>query len=157
MGRGVLWYVASSFVLAVLVDVVFYLGGWLKSGGLTAVLAAFAWGVLRMYTPAVSVLLAAGAGALKEALRLDKRVAVAYFAAPLVVYLALAFYHLLAAVGGFLTSRPIAGVVESQRAIAPWLTPEVYMALTLWGGYFAAVTINALFALGEEVGWRGFL
>lgn len=31
------------------------------------------------------------------------------------------------------------------------------MALTLASGLFAGISINALFALGEETGWRGYL
>lgn len=35
--------------------------------------------------------------------------------------------------------------------------PWGMIAITLVSGIFAGATINALFALGEEIGWRGFL
>ena len=41
------------------------------------------------------------------------------------------------------------------------VAPEFHLALligqTVINGFLAGITINALFALGEEIGWRGFL
>ncbi|MFN3805207.1 MAG: type II CAAX prenyl endopeptidase Rce1 family protein [Pyrobaculum sp.] len=132
-------YVVSSMALAALVDVAFY--GMLTSGDVVVRTAAFlAWGGLRMYSPTVAVILAAGIKAVREALRIDARAAVMYLTSPLVAYLALAFYYLIAASMG--VAKPL---------------PTSTLLVALVGGYIAAITINALFALGEEVGWRGFL
>lgn len=52
------------------------------------------------------------------------------------------------------TIRTVLQPAESQGiSMSPW----VLVASQLLGGIFAGVTLNALFAFGEEVGWRGFL
>lgn len=45
--------------------------------------------------------------------------------------------------------------ISQQTGVA--LTPNLYILITLLSGLFAGATINALFAFGEEIGWRGYL
>lgn len=45
--------------------------------------------------------------------------------------------------------------MSQQTGVA--LTPSLYILITLLSGLFAGATINALFAFGEEIGWRGYL
>lgn len=45
--------------------------------------------------------------------------------------------------------------LSQQTGVA--LTPSLYILITLLSGLFAGTTINALFAFGEEIGWRGYL
>lgn len=52
--------------------------------------------------------------------------------------------------------------VEEMNASLPpdgsfGFTPNLVIAVTLLSGLFAGITINALFAFGEEAGWRGYL
>ncbi|MFN7106333.1 MAG: type II CAAX prenyl endopeptidase Rce1 family protein [Pyrobaculum sp.] len=128
-------YITFATILAALVDLAFYTP--LTQGNPAAYIV---WGGFRMYTPTAAVLLAAGIKAIKDALHIDTKSALLYFTSPLVAYLALAFYFLLAAPLG------------ATAALSPQMS-----VLALAGGYIAAITINALLALGEEVGWRGFL
>jgi membrane protease YdiL (CAAX protease family) len=48
------------------------------------------------------------------------------------------------------------GQVEGLRALAA-RSPGLFLAGGLWFGLLAGPTSNAVFGLGEEVGWRGFL
>jgi len=151
--KGVLAYTALSFALASSIDYAF------ASTADTAPWAALAWGFLRMYTPTLSALLVAllidRGGSVLEALGLRMaggRVVVWYLLAPLLVLPPLALCLLFEALLGKLD---LAGLSASLGPVR--LDPLVVLSLSILAGYFAAVTVNALFALGEEVGWRGYL
>ena len=50
--------------------------------------------------------------------------------------------------------------LDKVNAILPEgkkLSPTVFMLSQLPNGFIAGITINALFAFGEEIGWRGYL
>jgi len=47
--------------------------------------------------------------------------------------------------------------VEAAMQQMPWLGPWGIIAITLASGLLSGVTINAVFAFGEEIAWRGFL
>lgn len=103
-----------------------------------------------MYTPTAAVILTTGVKTVRESLHIDAKVATFYLTSPLFVYSSLLFYYSVVIPSGFFT-------LDKLSAAVPWLAPEVYIALGLVFGYIAAVSINALFALGEEIGWREFL
>ena len=48
-------------------------------------------------------------------------------------------------------------VQESMQQLPFEAGPWVMIAITLLSGMFAGATVNAVFAFGEEVAWRGFL
>lgn len=53
-----------------------------------------------------------------------------------------------------------AETLDKVNAILPEgkkLSPTVFMLSQLPNGFIAGITINALFAFGEEIGWRGYL
>ncbi|QOJ78557.1 CPBP family intramembrane metalloprotease [Infirmifilum lucidum] len=77
--------------------------------------------------------------------------ATTYILAPLLVTLALLICLLLEALAGKLDFTGItrAGIVR--------LGLLATVLLTVLSGYLAALTVNAIFALGEEAGWRGCL
>lgn len=53
---------------------------------------------------------------------------------------------------------PMDSVPEEQREMLNvFLNPAVMVAITIISGLFAGITINAIFALGEEYGWRNYL
>lgn len=53
---------------------------------------------------------------------------------------------------------PMDSVPEEQREMLNiFLNPAVMVVITIISGLFAGVTINAVFALGEEYGWRNYL
>jgi CAAX amino terminal protease family. len=102
------------------------------------------------------------AGELKAYLGLGRRVLVYFLLAPLVVYLAVGIFLLLGvAVGVVDVERPMKVIVEeTERAVGLRLSEDyARLALTvqILFAYVAAVSINAFFALGEELGWRGYL
>ncbi len=139
-------YSAISTLLAAIVDVIVYL-----MGGLTDVLATLGWGAVRMYTPTVSALLVAGRRGVKESLRLGMKVFILYLASPLIAFSAVLIYLLIVAPLGLLTLEHL------QAGLPIILAPEALITLMLLSAYISAITINTLFALGEEMGWRGFL
>ena len=53
---------------------------------------------------------------------------------------------------------PADSVTEEQREmLALFVNPAVMIVVTIVSGLFAGVTINAVFAFGEEYGWRNYL
>lgn len=57
---------------------------------------------------------------------------------------------------GFLAQLPTEQQALFKQQIGQY-SAVVLWSLTLLQGFLAACTINALFALGEELGWRGFM
>lgn len=122
-------------------------------------LLTLVWGLLRMYTPAagaVAAIMVSGerrsvAEALGLRLRGHKPIVI-YLLAPLLVLPPLTLCLLLELAAGKLDLSKLSVSVGGVT-----LEPPVYVLLALLSGYLAAVTVNAILALGEEVGWRGFL
>ena len=53
---------------------------------------------------------------------------------------------------------PVDSIPEEQREmLSMFMNPTVMIVVTIVSGLFAGVTINALFAFGEEYGWRNYL
>ena len=53
---------------------------------------------------------------------------------------------------------PVDSVPEEQKEmLSLFMNPTVMIVVTIVSGLFAGVTINALFAFGEEYGWRNYL
>ena len=53
---------------------------------------------------------------------------------------------------------PLDSATEEQREmLALFMNPAVMIVVTIVSGLFAGVTINAVFAFGEEYGWRNYL
>lgn len=48
-------------------------------------------------------------------------------------------------------------IQESLKQLPPGMGPWTIFAVTLVSGLLAGATINAVFAFGEEIAWRGFL
>jgi membrane protease YdiL (CAAX protease family) len=57
---------------------------------------------------------------------------------------------------GFLSILPAEQVERATRQLSRF-PPVIFLLLQLGQGLVAGCTINALFAFGEEFGWRGFL
>ena len=161
-------FIASSFGLAVLVDAWFL--SVLGSAENVLLLSLFgqAWGLLRMYTPTVGALLALKASGksvveeLRSYLGSARRALACFLLAPLLVYFAVGVYVVLGFVLGLVDlSKPVKVVTEQLARQAGLRIPEEGARLLLLAqlplAYAAALTINALFALGEELGWRGYM
>ena len=53
---------------------------------------------------------------------------------------------------------PLDSATEEQREmLALFMNPAVMIVVTIVSGLFAGVTVNAVFAFGEEYGWRNYL
>ena len=53
---------------------------------------------------------------------------------------------------------PLDSATEEQREmLSMFMNPTVMIVVTIVSGLFAGITINAIFALGEEYGWRNYL
>ena len=57
---------------------------------------------------------------------------------------------------GLLSMLPAEQAELAQQQLSQY-SPAVYLLLTVISAIFAGYTINALFAFGEEFGWRGYL
>jgi len=165
--RDLAVFAALSFALAALVDAWFLHARGSCADPLTLSLLALAWGLLRMYTPTAGALLALKvsgksiAGELKSYLGLGRRALACYVLAPLLAYLAVGVYALLGLALGLVDlGKPVRMTLE-QLARLGLEVPEGSVRLLLLAqlplAYAAAVTVNALAALGEELGWRGYM
>lgn len=156
-------YTAVSYGLAAALDAAMVAAG-------SPAWALFLWGLARMYAPAAAACLCAlwlegrrGAELLERLglSKLDKRGAASYLLSPLAVLAALALALLLEAAVGALSLEPFRKAVATALRVEESSVGDQQLvqllALQVAAGYFAAVSLNAVFAFGEEVGWRGYL
>ena len=156
--RGLVTYLAVSFGLAFAID----FAGFLRALEAKSGVLVLALGVARMYAPflgAVCAAIAMGVGvgrALREwGLRLGRARWI-----PVGIALPYAFYALavlLAMAIGIEVTNPIYSVPQLQSLLEAVGSPSLVLAIALVNTVIAGSTINAFAALGEEVGWRGFL
>ncbi|MDW8359066.1 MAG: CPBP family intramembrane glutamic endopeptidase [Candidatus Caldarchaeum sp.] len=141
-------FIGFAFGFAALADVVVYL-----SGGLTDAFVALVWGLIRMYTPAAAAALS-GYKWYRLRRSLGLRLVAFYLLAPLTVFAAVGLYAAFLMASGLYNPSILMASVASPSIP---LDPTMVLLLVLLNAYIAAITVNALFAFGEEVGWRGFL
>ncbi len=146
MDRRIVVFATLSFALGALADLAFQ---WLAPP--TDVAAYLLWGLIRAYTPTIAVVVLAGPKTIRRYVRIDRRVVKYYLLSPLTVYAALALYVLLAAPFGMLDLGRLPALIPIE------MDPILSALLLLLSTYVAAITINAVYILGEEIGWRGFL
>lgn len=89
---------------------------------------------------------------------------VAILSVPVMVALSIAISSLFTEVVGMkegllamMTASGMANIPEGAMAELDKLTDGLMLAITLLSGLGAGVTINALFAFGEEYGWRAYM
>ncbi len=160
MNRGLVSFLIVSFCSASLLDALFYL----YSHGLNQLLLSLfltLWGFLRMYTPTLGVIVALLVS--KEDLRVIANYinfswrSLKYFLlAPLFAYFSLAIFLLLAYAMGLLDIDSFLELISSSSGITKELA-SLILLMQLIIAYPAALTINSIAALGEEIGWRGYL
>jgi membrane protease YdiL (CAAX protease family) len=180
-------FVALAYVLAFLVDYSADALGLTSAGSAAAGALAAVWGSLRMWSVALAVAACllihrVGVGAwFRGVARLSREVLLYYLLSPLVVYLALGVYTLVAHPLGLLDFgvyveavaarlRELGVLVDSRRPgfvkpreVTTGYVPDVEGLAQVVAvaqvvlAYVAATTVNALLALGEELGWRGYL
>jgi hypothetical protein len=165
-------FIIVSYLLALMVDVVFYSHGFsLASTQATTSVFAILWGFARMWSVALAVVLCLKLQKervrdwLRGLFRFNKKTVALYLFSPLLVYLALGIYVLLALPLGYFDFNAyvniVADVIKSSHAGVTSQDAErlarLYAFAQIPQAYLFAITINALFALGEEIGWRAYL
>jgi len=167
--RLILEFTAIAYFFALIVDVVFYIAGLAPGyiGGTTSVLVAL-WGFMRMWSVALTVsicLLLHGVSVkswLSSKLSFKRKVILYYFTAPLIIYFALGVYVAIAYPLGLFDFNAYVDVIReylSSTSLGGRVRDVAWIIAIaqIIQAYIAAVTVNALAALGEEIGWRGYL
>lgn len=165
-------FIVVTYLLALMVDVVFYSRGFsLASTQATTSVFAILWGFARMWSVALAVVLCLRLQKvrvrdwLRGLFRFNKKTVALYLLSPLLVYLALGIYVLLALPLGYFDFSVyvniVADVIKSSHAGVTSHDAErlarLYAFAQIPQAYLFAITTNALFALGEEIGWRAYL
>jgi len=145
--RDIVIFSLIAIVLALIVDYTFY-----TVKGLQEPTGTLVWGFIRMYTPTAAVLIMGGPSLLKKYLRINGRAVIVYLAAPFITFVALSIYLAILVGAGAFTMRQIMSLLSVSSIDFP-----SFMTLTLFNAYIVSLTLNAVFALGEEIGWRGYL
>jgi len=167
----VIEFTVISYLVALLVDSLFYKYGFSAELSETSiVILGVVWSFTRMWSVTVVVFtcLLVHRVSVKEwfkrALGFSKKTLLYYFISPLIVYLALGIYVLIAYPLGLFDFNVYVEIVAKQleKAIPVQVNnleslARVVAFTQLFQAYIAAVTVNAVFALGEEIGWRGYL
>ena len=150
--RELLLVLSSAFIMSLIIDIIFYeINKIFQLSMLIKAILKLVWGILRMYTPTLGVTLLALArkesikGKLvNHGLRIQKVKDIIWrLIGGLVSFLALAICYVLLNVLGY------------HLAITSFKKVPLWLVLIL--GYFAGISINTLYALGEEICWRGYL
>jgi membrane protease YdiL (CAAX protease family) len=166
-------YLILSFGLALLADLILY------SSPITAralytqpavqnvimvSLAVVAWGLFRMYTPTIAsivCLMLEGRDVRKSLgnyLNFNRNTLTYFLLAPIIVYLAFGIFLLLSMMLGTLSiDKYVKIIVEGSGGLIKEDLVRIMIIIGLILDYPAALTINSFFALGEEIGWRGYL
>lgn len=153
-------FIIISYGLAATVDIFYYIMGFGFSTSPDGDILIFVptWGLLRMYTPlAASILVMKMYGYdimkwIRSNLRIDLRGLFFYILTPSIVLLTVGIYYV---VYRGLTGAGLANI-ELPEPLGE-LPQHIKLLLLIVNGYTASITINALYAYGEEMGWRAFL
>ncbi|MEM3757288.1 MAG: CPBP family intramembrane glutamic endopeptidase [Candidatus Bathyarchaeia archaeon] len=153
MFRIVVFYAASSLA-ALLLDILTLYG----------LLPSILWGFIRMWSVALSATLCLAMfkdgvhAKMRKFLSFPASLFKLYLVAPLTVYAALGIYIALANFFGlFDFSAYIDLIAEAAGSSVTGGQAEALAYVQIAVAYLAAVTLNMVFALGEEIGWRGYL
>lgn len=152
-------FIAISYSLALLLDTM----------SLYGLLPLIFWGFIRMWSVALAVMLClilfeGKISRFRMFLNFPLRLLRLYLLSPLIVYAALGIYILMATslnLFNFSTYIDLMkkNLAESLNAPVDEVTylAQILAYAQIAMSYIAAITLNMLFALGEEIGWRGYL
>lgn len=157
--KKIIVFAAASYLSALVFDVMLLYG----------LLPTILWGFIRMWSPTLSIILCLtifkeGILKIRDFLKFSAKMFKLYLFSPLIVYMALGIYILIAVSLGLfdfsayvdLMAKGLAETLkDSEGNIAYLAQISAYAQIAL--AYVAAISLNALFALGEEIGWRGYL
>lgn len=146
----IITFIVFSYIIALLLDLMAF------KGFLTLLL----WGFLRMWSVTLSIIICLiifkedVSSNLRRFLIPTIKSIKLYLISPLIVYLALGVYIALTIPLGLFD---FSIYIELISEIIPREQARIVAFLQIISAYIAAITINAIFALGEELGWRGYL
>ncbi|MEM1645515.1 MAG: CPBP family glutamic-type intramembrane protease [Ignisphaera sp.] len=162
--KKILLYIFISYVLALVADLIVLIHGVSSA-------IVLLWSFLRMWSPAIATIICLHIfrdsikAFFRNTISFSKIALKWYFLAPLIVYLALGIYALITIplnlfnIGFYIekTAEELVkqGVVEDIKSAQQIASSFVYILFVL--AYLMGTTFNSLFALGEEIGWRGYL
>jgi membrane protease YdiL (CAAX protease family) len=158
--RGLITFLLVSFCSASLLDLAFYS----YSQGLNQLFLSLLltlWGFLRMYTPTLGVIVALilsreNLRVIESYINFSWRSLKYFLLAPLYAYFSSATFLLLAHAMGLLDIDGLLQLISSSSGVTKELASVILMVQVIVA-YPAALTINSIAALGEEIGWRGYL
>ncbi|MEM2153854.1 MAG: hypothetical protein QXY76_03000 [Nitrososphaeria archaeon] len=80
----------------------------------------------------------------------------------MITFASLGIYILFSIAFGFFSLSTLIEQTKVLQNILPQEINQVTLLIVIFlsmllSSYLAAITLNAIFALGEEIGWRGFL
>lgn len=143
-------FIAISFSIALILDIMVLHG----------LLTLMTWGFIRMWSVTLSTILCSIIFKediytnFKRFISISTKTIKFYLVSPLIVYLALGIYVILAIPFGLFNFSTyidlISEVIPREQAI-------IIAYVQMFSTYIPAITINMFFALGEELGWRGYL
>jgi len=159
MNRGLASFLIVSFFSASLLDALFYS----YSQGLNQLLLSLfltLWGFLRMYTPTLGVIVALlvsreDLGVIASYINFSWRSLKYFLLAPLYAYFSLSMFLLLAYAMGLLDISFLELISSSSGVTKEFASMLLMIQVII--AYPVALTINSIAALGEEIGWRGYL
>jgi membrane protease YdiL (CAAX protease family) len=160
--RDLAAFIAASFTLATLADALILTATQGTTTHLLVSRVALLWGVFRMYTPTIGAALAirvSGKSVIDEFrsyFNPKEKAIYWYFLAPLIAYLAVGIYMLLGLALNILDlEKPVEMIAEQAKL--PVEAARAVLLVQLVSAYLVALTLNAFCAVGEEIGWRGYL
>lgn len=171
MNRQSIWkfveFIIIAYFLALLIDYSVYISLEPISNDTYRILILTLWGFIRMWSVALAVTICLLLHRInviawfKSIIGISKDSLVYYFLSPLLVYLALGVYILISSLLGFFSFEAYVNEIASRLREAGLKDVETFATLLaivqIPLGYIAAISINAFFAMGEEIGWRGYL
>jgi len=160
-----------AYLIALLIDCIAYTYGFTTQLSTTIASAiAIIWGFARMWSITLATVICLHLRRvsvrewLKSVLGLSKRALVYYLISPLIVYLALGVYVIIAyPLRLFDFEAYIELLVDMLEKAVPSQVIRVedlarlITIVQIFQAYIVAITINTIAAMGEEIGWRGYL
>ena len=160
--RRISIFLIAAYAPAYLMDFIIYLVGSEK-----ALANPFYQSLVagRMYFPMLGVILSllitkAGIkdGLKMYGLRIGKRFPQLFLLGASIPYL----IYIVGIVYGYLIGFPVMNPVEKiypalPKEVRQLLSPSILLALSLISAFVSGVSLNTLFAIGEEIGWRGLM
>ena len=165
---GLFSYALSAYLLAFAVDILASYFIVAYQAALTPIILI--WGFVRMYTPTFATIIALKIlgkniilefstyfGRIRDHLTLKW-----YLLSPLITLLSLGIYILISISFGFFSLTTLIDQIKYLQNILPQEISQTTLLIliifsTIISSYFVGLTLNAAYALGEEIGWRGFL